>query len=84
MDALDSLRVVCATLKDDCTDDELLKLRKRLNRAHVENCRLRKKAQALETELMSERLAKSHLQAIAIMLIRRMDSLRFPAVAEHA
>ena len=83
MDAVDSLRIVCATLKEECTSDEILKLRKRLNRTHVENCRLRKKAQKLELELMTERLAKEILQNVTIQIIRRMDSLRLQSVIEH-
>ena len=84
MDSVDSLRIVCSALKQECTNDELLKLRKRLNRTHVENSRLRKKAQTLESDLMAERMAKQILQAVAIQLIRRMDSLRLPAASEHA
>ena len=84
MDAVDSLRVVCSNLRDSTRDDEMTRLRRRLNRAHVENCRLRKKAQRLERELNVERMAKGILQDICVRMIRQMDSLQIPAGTEHA
>ena len=83
MDAVDSLRIVCTNLKEECANDEILKLRKRLNRAHVENCRLRKKAQQLETKLTTERLTKEILKEITIHLIKRMDSRLLRDIIEH-
>ena len=84
MDAVDSLRVVCANLRDSTRDDEMTRLRRRLNRAHVENCRLRKKAQRLERELNVELMAKGILQDICVRMIRQMDSLQIPVGTEHA
>ena len=84
MEAVDSLRTVCLTLRDATRDDELTNIRKRLNRAHVENCRLRKKAQRLEREPNVERAAKGILQDICVRMIRQMDSLQIPAGTEHA
>ena len=84
MDAVDSLRVVCANLRDSTRDDEMTRLRRRLNRAHVENCRLRKKAQRLERMLDVELKAKGILQDICHRLIRQMDSLQFLVGIEHA
>eukprot|EP00973_Karenia_brevis_P001966 268172-Karenia_brevis.AAC.1 len=62
----------------------MTRLRKRLNRAHVENCRLRKKAQRLERQLNVERLAKRIMQDVCVRLIRQMDSLQLLAGTEHA
>ena len=84
MDAVDSLRVACANLRDSTRDDEMTRLRRRLNRAHVENCRLRKKVQRLERELKVERMVKGILQEICVRMIRQMDSLQIPVGTEHA
>ena len=84
MEAVDSLRTVCLTLRDATRDDELTNIRKRLNRAHVENCRLRKKAQRLERMLDVELKAKGILQDICHRMIRQMDSLQFLVGIEHA
>ena len=83
MDAIDSLRVVCACLEESTRDVEVANLRRRLNRAHVENCRLRKKAQQLERGQAAEQLAKRILQGVCVSLIRQMDSLRLLAGSAH-
>ena len=84
MDAVNSLGTVCIYLKDCARDEETTNLRRRLNRAHVENCRLRKKAQQLEHEVVAERLAKKILQEVCTHLIRQMDSLRLLAGTARA
>lgn len=81
METVDTLRVVCTHLKESAREAEVASLRRRLNRAHVENCRLRKKAQRLDRELIAEQLAKRILQGACIGLIRQMDSLRLLAEA---
>ena len=85
MDTVGALALVCDHLKETCQNAEMLKLRRRLNRAHVENCRLRKKAQKLDEMLASERVARIVLAEISRHLIQRMESGLLPHSAgiEH-
>ena len=85
MDTVDALSLVCDHLKETCKDAEMLNLRRRLNRARVECCRLRKKAQKLDEMLASERVARIVLAEISRHLIRRMESGLLPHSAgiEH-
>ena len=71
-----ALEVVCKHLRLECGDGTILNLRRRLNRAHVANHRLRKKAQQLEGNLAVERSCRGVLASIVNRLVAQMDFLQ--------
>ena len=70
-----ALETVCKHFRNECGDATIANLRKRLNRAHVENHRLRKKALQLSEQLAVERSCKAILTEIIAVLLKRMDSV---------
>ena len=69
------LEVVCKHFKAECGDETIGNLRKRLNKAHVQNHRLRRKALQLENLLKLERSCRAISNSVLTALLRRMDSL---------
>ena len=74
-----ALEVVCKHFRNECADKTIVNLRKRLNRAHVQNHRLRKKALQLDSLLRLERSCRAISNTVLASIITRMDSL----LAEH-
>ena len=70
-----ALEVVCQHFRTEFGDQALTNLRKRINRAHVENCRLRKRMHHLSTRLEIETSLKGILHALISILLRRLDSI---------
>ena len=71
---MDALETACRYLRNECRDEANRKLRRRLNTAHVQNYRLRKKASQLSEQLAAERSCKAILSELIVILLRRMDS----------
>ena len=69
-----ALETVCQYFRKECGDETIANLRKRINRAHVENHRLRKKALQLSEQLAIERSCKAILRELIAVLLKRMDS----------
>ena len=74
-----ALELICKHFRNECGDETIGNLRKRLNKAHVQNHRLRKKALQLENLLKLERSCRAISNTLLTSLITRMDSL----LAEH-
>ena len=74
------LEMVCRYFRRECGDKTIDNLLKRLNRAHVANHRLRKKALQLEAQVILERSCRALLNNMLIEVTLRMDSL----LAEHS
>ena len=70
-----ALEVVCKHFRNECGDALIASLRNRINRAHVANCRLRKKLNLLEEHLHRQTSCRQVLDQILILLINRMDLL---------
>ena len=70
-----ALEVVCKHFRNECGDATIANLRKRLNKAHVENHRLRKKALQLSSHLERESSCRAILNTLISILLRRMDSV---------
>ncbi len=70
-----ALEVVCKHFRDECGDATIANLRKRLNKAHVENHRLRKKALQLSEQLTVERACRAIVSELLTLLLKRMDSV---------
>ena len=70
-----ALEVVCKQFKAECGDETIGNLRKRLNKAHVQNHRLRRKALQLENLLKLERSCRAISNSVLTSLLTRMDSL---------
>lgn len=73
------LEVVCKHFRNECADKTIVNLRKRLNRAHVQNHRLRKKALQLDSLLRLERSCRAITNNVITTMFTRMDS----ALSEH-
>ena len=69
------LEIVCRHFRDECGDATIANLRRRLNRTHVQNHRLRKKALQLSEQLAVERSCRAVVSELLTVLIRRMDSV---------
>ena len=69
-----ALEIVCKHFHNECADTEIRNLRLRINRAHVQNHRLRKKAQHLTEKLNIEQIRRKITSELLLMMIRRMDS----------
>ena len=69
------LEVVCKHFKAECGDEAIGNLRRRLNKAHVQNHRLRKKTLQLENLLRLERSCRAISNSVLTSLLTRMDSL---------
>ena len=69
------LEVACRYFKAECGDETIGNLRKRLNKAHVQNHRLRKKALQLENLLRLERSCRAISNSVLTSLLTRMDNL---------
>ena len=67
-----ALEVVCQHFRKEFHDETICNLRKRLNCAHVQNHRLRNKAQQLETQLKIERSCRAILDSVVLLLIKRV------------
>ena len=74
-----ALEVVCKHFKAECGNKAIGDLRRRLNKAHVQNHRLRKKALQLENLLRLERSCRAISNSVLTALLTRMDSV----LAEH-
>ena len=74
-----ALEVVCKHFKAECGDKTIGDLRRRLNKAHVQNHRLRKKSLRLENLLKLERSCRDISNSVLTALLTRMDSV----LAEH-
>ena len=73
---------VCEALGLTCLEhrnDEMRALRRKLNAAHSQNYRLRKKAQQTAGQLEVEQCARHILHEILMVALRRMDSLEAAA-----
>ena len=70
-----ALETVCKYFQSECGNREMQSLRKRINRAHVANSRLRQKYNHLEQQLKEHRDSKMLLNRILHLLIQRMDSM---------
>ena len=78
-----ALEAVCKHFKAECGDVTIGNLRKRLNKAHVQNHRLRKKALQLENLLKLERSCRAISNSVLTALLRRMDSLLDQQHSDH-
>jgi hypothetical protein len=72
-ESIQSLEVVCKHLRNECGDDTILSLRRRLNNAHVSNHRLRKKALQLSEQIAVERSCRAILTELLANIVKRMD-----------
>ena len=70
-----ALETVCKYFQSECGNREIQSLRKRNNRAHVANSRLRQKCNCLEQLLKESRDSGMLLNRILHLLIQRMDSM---------
>ena len=72
-----ALEVVCMHFQSEYGDENLRKLRRRLNTAHVQNHRLRMRLNETEKRLTFEESRCKILSHIINDLINRMDTLQF-------
>ena len=70
-----ALETACRYFKAECGDETIGNLRKRLNKAHVQNHRLRKKTLQLENLLRLERGCRVISNSVLTSLLTRMDNL---------
>ena len=77
-----ALDTVCKHFREECGDEAIRNLRRRLNAAHVANHRLRKKALQLNEQLAIERSCRAVVSELLATLLRRMDSV-LNSVQDH-
>ena len=70
---MDALEVVCKHFRNECGDDLIISLRKRINRTYVANFRLRKKLKAMEEHMRIQASCRQILDQILVLLIKRTD-----------